>query len=131
MSETRPARIWTVDELTRVHPLPDGWEWAHDDSVGWYAHDNNGATVCVDYCGDLLALWNGTTIISPCADVCLAVILASKGLDSYAAMVVEADREAAEWTTEAINPVTRRLVTLGREALNRTADMLRRGTVAG
>jgi hypothetical protein len=80
------ARVWTREELDRVHPLPDGWTWAFDESVGWYGRHPGGATVCVDDFGDVLALSFGTTIISPCAAVTIPIILASQGLDSREAM---------------------------------------------
>jgi hypothetical protein len=125
-------RIWTIEELNHAHPLParGAWCWMHDESVGWYAADNNGATVCVDFCGDLLALWKGTTIISPDADVCLAVILANKGLDSLAEMATEIEREAkAHASANACDPTATRWARYGREAMYRFVGMLRRGTV--
>lgn len=107
MSGQAGARLWTSAELDRVHPLPDGWTWgyrpggaicARRELSGRYRHD-----VWVD----------GRCIRSTCsmpmadpyhedppADVALAVVLASKGLDSYGAMAAALEVEARnhrEW----------------------------------
>ena len=30
------VRVWTVEELDQVHPLPDGWRWVEED-LAWTA----------------------------------------------------------------------------------------------
>jgi hypothetical protein len=125
------ARVWTREDLDRVHPLPDGWEWDADPSVGWYALHRSGS-VCVDDSGDVLALFNGTERFDSPAVVCLAVILASQGMDSREAMAtaldVLADAADAEMYEAAHTPASDRAE--GRsDAFEVAAAMLRRGTV--
>jgi hypothetical protein len=117
-------RVWSVEELTIVHPLPDGWTWSVAQGIGvsdvdpmrpWaFGVGDQGVEVGGD--GALLALDGNGRRFDPPADVALAVVLASKGRDSFEAMAREADRLAA-WVIEAG----------GRIALRDLAAMLRRG----
>lgn len=112
------VRIWTIEELNHIHPL-NGWAWAYDEQVGWYARALHGnATVCIDLQGEVLALWGGTEKISPHRDVTLALILVSKGCDSFEAMAVEVERRVSNATLGGLLGVWRGVVA-----------MLRRGTV--
>jgi hypothetical protein len=81
------ARVWTKAELDGTHGLPTkAWSWAFDEQVGWHVRGPLNTTICIDHCGDVVALAGGTDRFDPPADVALAVILASKGLDSMEAM---------------------------------------------
>lgn len=96
------ARVWTREELDRVHPLPGDWEWMRDGAttVGgvpmWSAvilDDDYGETevssiICVDQEGRLHCELGSDDTHT--ADVALAVILTSKGLDSSDAMTAAA-----------------------------------------
>ena len=130
-------RILTLKQLNDAHPLPEGWTWADDPSVGWHARYPGGYTVCIDASDDVVALYDGTRHFydgtrhfEPPRRVCLEVILASDGLDSREAMAanvaariqrlvpaVGATSEAVAWAR------------FGREALGEVEAMLRRGTV--
>jgi hypothetical protein len=80
------SRQWTREELDRVHPLPDGWEWGLDVYGHPYARDTVGRTIEVDH-GNLLALTPPSgDRFDPPGPVALAVILASQGLDSREAI---------------------------------------------
>ena len=89
------ARIWTIEELTRVHPLPEGWAWElWDDGkipvavargVRRWVTIGDGRVVCADDDGPLF---------HPLAAVVEAVTLASKGLDSLAEMAAALDTRA-------------------------------------
>jgi hypothetical protein len=109
------SRQWTREELDRVHPLPDGWEWAEilEPNIcdqRWCAvyGDDDPGRVSVTVEGFVEV--DGEDV--PVA-VALAVILASQGLDSLAAM---ADAMAMSDDDECC-----------REDV---VDMLRRGRVA-
>jgi hypothetical protein len=121
--------------LDRVHPLPDGWAWAFDDSVDWYARERRGHTVCVDERGNLVALNNGTQPFEPNARVVLAVILASQGLDSREAMAdalqAHVDEDASRLADVGPEDRTTGLVLAARaNAAAAIVAMLRRGRVA-
>jgi hypothetical protein len=83
-----------------VHPLRDGWTWAHRANGGWCARFvGNGyrcdvwisaSTVCAARYIPMGEPW----AVNPPDDVALAVILASKGLDSLAAMADALETEA-------------------------------------
>lgn len=129
------SRIWTLKELDDMHSLPEGWTWADDPSVGWHARYPGGYTVCIDASDDVVALHDGTRHFEPPARVALAVILASKGLDSLAAMADELDRLRVV-ELDRIAP----LAAKGRHerayhadghatGLHKAAAMLRRGTI--
>jgi hypothetical protein len=90
---TSPQREWTIEELDRVHPLPDGWAWRLWDG---------GPMACsgtLEISADGDEVWgqgresNMTALPSK---VCLAVILASQGLDSREAMATVLDGVARE-----------------------------------
>jgi hypothetical protein len=68
------ARVWTREELDRVHPLPDGWRWEQGTAARWHAIDDSEARCFIWQWGGI-----GTDGDVP-ADVALAVILASKGV---------------------------------------------------
>lgn len=77
------ARVWTVEELDQVHPLPEGWVWIKSvDASGRWIADNGDACVEVDAHGRLTT----SDVDGEDRDVVLAVILASKGLDSTEAL---------------------------------------------
>ena len=134
MAETK-ARIWTIEELTRVHPLPDGWTWAAERVTAvrgdWEVWLDDEGELCSWYEPD-----GGSMLrCDPPADVALAVILASKGLDSLAAMADALDK-MADTALSRIKP----LVDAGRSerayqadgdatGLRTGARMVRRGTV--
>jgi hypothetical protein len=89
------ARVWTREELDRVHPLPEGWEWNTGKSVFrvWVeALNESGDCITIDENGDLM--WRGLEYLP--ADLVLPVILASKGLDSFAELADAMDGVAAE-----------------------------------
>jgi hypothetical protein len=130
------ARVWDVDELNRVHLLPDGWRWMwlteyglwcaryEDDSGGW-------AEVWVE--GGALAY---SEHLAECpADVALAVILASQGRDSLDAladaMVRHRDAAArAESRCRRTKKHARANQHVGKwEAFDLARAMLRRGRV--
>lgn len=123
------TRQWTVEELNRVHPLPAGWSWADDDSVGWHARHPGGYTVCIDDRDYVLALWMGTTIVSPPRAVALAVTLASQGLDSREAMATAIEALGTEWSPCAGSEVAVGWAEILRGQIRKAAEMLRRGTV--
>jgi hypothetical protein len=103
------SRQWTREELDRVHPLPDDdepWEWIEDGQTAdgvqlWAAavidHDYGdpevASLVSVDADGRLR--FDGGDDEMPPADVALAVILASQGLDSREAMAAAMDSDEA------------------------------------
>jgi hypothetical protein len=127
-------RVWTIEELDRVHPL-DGWAWAFDDQVGWYARTMHGnATVCIDLQGEVLALWGGTEKISPHRNVALAVILVSKGQDSMKAMadkLADVAKDNRARADRAYTDTHAARVEGMADAYEDVAAMLIRGTVAG
>lgn len=119
------ARVWTEAELDRVHPLPKGtadgirnrppWFWRVDQTgpVAFTVAPDDGCEVWVD-AGGRLCSSDG----DPPADVALAVILASKGLDSMEAMAASLEDDAdCEDDLRADR------------YLRKAAAMLRRGTV--
>lgn len=83
------ARVWTVEELDRVHPLPDGWRW-HWDIIGlrWVAQATDASFDAVVADGSTVHLRDGIDhrVYPPPAAVALPVLLASKGLDSLGAL---------------------------------------------
>jgi hypothetical protein len=100
-------RQWTKEELDRVHPLV-GWAWAYRANGSWCArNEENGRRrdVWVSGAGHLVAECSIPMAmpysIDPPVDIALAVILASKGRDSLAAMAdalevaADADHRAA------------------------------------
>lgn len=100
------TRQWTIEELDRVHPLPDGWVWRMNNRTPCAE-----ATVSSDTwdAGDLVMIYGEGTGLGACVqrvdrdcdvwpapvDIALAVLLASKGLDSTAHLVkcLRAERE--------------------------------------
>jgi hypothetical protein len=96
-------RVWTVEELDIVHPLPKAeavryrypyaWRVDSDGPVAFEVGPSEPDEVWVDARGHLASATG-----EPPADVALAVILASKGLDSMEAMAREMDTKAGEMT---------------------------------
>lgn len=99
------TRVWTEEELDRVHPLPEGWLWSKRGLDTWCARKAGG--------GGWMDVWVAgradaePALLTECVlpigipkpfmppiDVALAVILASKGLDSREVMVAEMRRLA-------------------------------------
>lgn len=87
------ARVWTREELDRMHPLHEGWAWRQAKDGRWYAialYDSPGWEA-----GDVVEVLDGQVRRDDAGDdwwpapvdVALAVILASKGLDSLAEML--------------------------------------------
>ena len=127
------ARVWTVEELDQVHPLPKGWVWRV--RAGGLRAVRTGMvlrTVCV---GE-----NGLTTVGDMSDthetppeVALAVILASKGLDSNEALAAAMGKRAhrAEMKAEQSGPCTEdeMMWCVRQETWARAAAWLRRGTV--
>jgi transcriptional regulator GlxA family with amidase domain len=127
------TRVWTKEKLNEAHPLPkskDGstssWMWELDgEPPTWDA-------TLTDYSDSVFVCDDGTLGSmsgEPPADVALAVILASKGLDSMEAMAREVERFAG--IVRATGDDDRSAVLAGRERsrLREVAEMLRRGTV--
>jgi hypothetical protein len=122
------ARVWTRAELDRVHPLPGGWEWSVCRDGSAAAIYFRGGIIQVDDDGDLVGR---DTEYLPSA-VCLAVILASQGLDSREAMAAEFDRRAKDNRARAERAFTASMEIRQEgmaDALDEAASMLRRGTV--
>jgi hypothetical protein len=85
-------RVWTVEELDLVHPLPDGWSWKYECDSWWAVlgdEDDAERASCFIWTDDRDRFGSAAGTLgchdAP-ADVALAVILASKGLDSMDAM---------------------------------------------
>jgi hypothetical protein len=111
-------RIWTVEDLDRVHPIEDesdeGWTWKLDEDGRPFAVNGDRARIMVDSLGRLCC----DDIDGDNANVALAVILASKGLDSLEAMAVEVERRVSNATLGGLLGVWRDVVA-----------MLRRGSI--
>ena len=82
------TRIWTIEELNRVHPLPEEWAWGLSGQEPYASKVNsrivrvtNGRIRQIERVG---GKWLLDVDIE--SDVALAVLLACKGLDSLAAM---------------------------------------------
>jgi hypothetical protein len=108
------ARVWTREELDRVHPLPEGWAWRLWDGEPMACSGE------LEIFADGDEVWGqgrGANMTALPSAVCIAVILASQGLDSREAMAAEMD-SAADEDRECCA-----------ERLRYAADMLRRGTV--
>lgn len=140
------ARVWTVEELDWVHKLPDGWAWEiHGGKPRAMAAAPDPPIDCtgdwhvwVDDLGELASQAIGprcyregeTDHVDPPADVALAVILASKGLDSLGAMADAMEREAAASDGANARTNAQRSIACGiRQGLWSAIIMLRRGTV--
>lgn len=137
------ARVWTVEELDRVHPLPDGdedehgWRWhiAHDGSLralGWYDdHDGVVGEHQVVYWRGALISVCGDYNVPPPGDVALAVILASQGLDSREAMALCMENTARDIESKRNGqPGYDVSLECAAAATRRCAVWVRRGTVA-
>jgi hypothetical protein len=132
------ARVWTREELDRVHPLPEGWAWHWDTTdEHWEAltfsgyFDEDGERVADGWCyveNDIPYNDGGTV------QVVLAVILASKGLDSFDAMARAMETAANDNARRAATAFTdehaARVEGMA-DAYEESFKMLRRGTVAG
>jgi hypothetical protein len=85
-------RVWTIAGLDHTHPLEDendeGWTWKLDEDGRPFAVNGDRARIYVD---DLNRL-RCDDIDGDNADVALAVILASKGLDSLETLATESYR---------------------------------------
>jgi hypothetical protein len=118
------VRVWTLEELDLAHPLPDGWEWSiasglgEFDSTRPWAFGVGDLGVELDLEGRVVANDGNGKRFDPPADVALAVILASNGLDSMETMAFEVERRVSTSTLGGL------LV-----AWRDVAAMLRRGTV--
>lgn len=122
------ARVWTVEELDRVHALPSDW-W-------WEIHGNDPVACCeaFEICADETEVWGSSreaAMTSLHRDVALAVILASKGLDSLGAMAAEMDARALayESTLPIADGAAKATVRAIIETYRKCAEMLYRGTV--
>lgn len=122
------ARQWTREELDRAHPdvKAEGWTWALWDNGKTpvaMAADQSRWVVVVE--GRLVCADEGGDLIRPLASIALAVILASKGLDSLGAMADELDgfasHEGGDISTTPQDAAS--------GAYRHAALMLRRGTV--
>jgi hypothetical protein len=84
------TRQWTREALDAAHPL-DGWKWKHGHS-GWYAEaiadtqQWNAGDVVSARGGQVCRLDANSEYWPAPHDVALAVILASRGMDSLGAM---------------------------------------------
>jgi hypothetical protein len=134
------ARVWTREELDRVHPLPDGWTWARELDDPLFARGPYGSSVSVcRESGDVVSVIydeQGRFNHFPPALVALAVILASQGLDSREAMAdaldrraVAADRDADVSGRHRDGEADSAGYACEAQALRYAAAMLRRGTV--
>jgi hypothetical protein len=135
------ARVWTVEELDRVHPLPRGWHWriedgGVDDGDGYHltAVDPSDHDPFNDDDAEVWVLDGGleSTRASIPTDVALPVILASKGLDSREAMAAEIESAAKRVAVEAgsMPDFAHAAHEMGRaRQAVAIAEMLRRGTV--
>lgn len=119
------SRVWTIEELDSVHPMPEPddetseWSWRIDPAHGPEAVDEDGARVYVDSIGRLCC----DDIDGGDRRVALAVILASMGMDSYEAMAAALEKRGD--MRMSIEPLWQ-----GQgEGLHEAATMLRRGTV--
>ncbi len=123
------TRQWTVEELTSVHPLPDGWTWNTGKSVFrvWVeALNESGDCITVDENGDLM--WRGLEYIP--AALVLPVILASQGLDSREAIGVALEARARKHLSDpAESPGDRHAGVVLSVGLRLAASMVKRGTV--
>jgi hypothetical protein len=131
------TRQWTKEELDRAHPLV-GWAWAYRANGSWCArNEENGRRrdVWVSGVGHLVAECSVPMgmpySIDPPSDIALAVILASKGLDSLAAMARSLDDFAAFVRKDADSSRLHVKATCVAQAelSEAVAAMLRRGTV--
>jgi hypothetical protein len=130
------ARVWTVEELDRVHPLPEGWRWlTDDDGETWMAIADNEMQEPACFVWDDGSLGCDEGVPLP---VALAVILASQGRDSFKAMAAALDVEAENhlaWAgrvtpTGALNTADQmRESAAVCDAYAHAAEMLRRGRV--
>jgi hypothetical protein len=118
------ARVWTVEELDRVHRLPEGWRWEYDEREwGWHARGPQNAIICVDGHCEVLAGCGGADSRA----VALAVILASQGRESFEMLAQAVEREV--FTAASHDPIVMAWAELHREVIARIAAMLRRGRV--
>lgn len=126
------ARVWTKEELDRVHPLHDGFEWRIDDDGQPFAAIVRPGGRWYFACGwqgrCFLVRWEPTPV-----EVVLAVALAIKGLDSYQAMAAAMGELAhrAEMKAERSRPCSEAEAEWATKQATwqEAAAMLRRGTV--
>jgi hypothetical protein len=117
-------RQWTLEKLNEGHPLPDGWAWRLWDGEPMACSGD------LEIFADGDEVWgqgresNMTALPSK---VCLAVILASQGLDSREAMAADLDERVAKALPRAEDSPYHEGLLTGYAC---AAMMLRRGTVA-
>ena len=118
------ARVWTVEELDQVHPLPDGWRWVEED-FAWTATWHGLTGVGVEASGHMAGMDGAPR------DVVLAVILASKGLDSNEALADALDDATRAVRFENVYGDPTEVAGLDGEAaaFEHAAELIRRGTV--
>jgi hypothetical protein len=133
------ARQWTREALDAAHPL-DGWKWKHGHS-GWYAEaiadtqQWNAGDVVSARGGQVCRLDANSEYWPAPHDVAMAVILASRGMDSLGAMAAAAGGWAGDADAQAhAADIGNRPRDSARHdgegaAFERCAAMLRRGTV--
>lgn len=123
-------RAWTIDELDRVHPLPEMWTWVAD-AYGRPFARNGGDTVEVDH-GELLSISHEGSLIAPPFDVALAVILASMGRDSFDTLADAMEDESRSQVSMVQDSTSARVwndAHARADAFGTCAEMLRRGMV--
>ena len=82
----------TPEDMQAAHPLPDGWDWDHDDD-GWLAEDDELDKAIWVSDGQLWSGDSGVHTDSVPLDIALAVILANMGRGSLES--IEKDRDDA------------------------------------
>jgi hypothetical protein len=131
------TRVWTREALDAAHPevKAAGWMWRANAITGWDA-------VRFDEIGRLVGRVSANrtcvfaTLNNLPSDVHLAVILASRGMDSLGVMAAKMETEAATHRTmagmalDARKPTVAQCAELMADVYDSAAAMLRRGTVA-
>ncbi len=122
------ARQWTREELDRVHPLPEGWAWR------LWEGEPMACSGTLEVFADGSEVWGQgreSNMTSLPVDVCLAVILASRGMDSLGAMADAMAVKADESLALSCQAKDECELHIGcASAWLDAAAMLRRGTVA-
>jgi hypothetical protein len=125
------ARVWTLEELDRVHPLPEGWAWRLWDGEPMACSGE------LEIFADGDEVWGqgrGANMTALPSAVCIAVILASQGLDSREAIAdALAGFAGVSLQCEGDSPAgSEDAAPFGAQASAYTvgAAMVRRGTVA-
>ncbi len=130
------GRVWTVKELDRVLPLPEGWTWSiasglseFDPTRPWaFGVGDRGVEVDAD--GAVSAQDGNGRRFDPPAEVALAVILASQGRDSMEAMAEAMDGIARVIAASKVGQAAYDgAMECAAAATGRCAEILRRGRV--